>query len=118
MTQAKNKPSNKDQVLHKAKDYLRQGWLASLGAYAQIQQRGYEVFQKLVKEGEKFNQDIEKRVEKARKTASERRKKANHSVQSTISTVLQRLGLSTNDDVQKLSRRVDTLSNNLKKLNA
>ena len=118
MTKAKTKPSNDNQLIQKTRDYGRQFWLASLGIYANVQQQGNEFFEKLIKEGEKFDKDIDKRVKEARKTASERREKMAQKTQDTVSNLLHRLGMSTHDEIQKLSKRVDTLSNNVKKLSA
>jgi poly(hydroxyalkanoate) granule-associated protein len=102
-------------------DSSRQIWLAGLGAFAKAQQEGVKAFDVLVKQGE----EIEQRTKKAATDTAEGMKSAAVEAQAKMSgtwdkleqvfedrvaRALNRLGVYTAADVNKLSARVEELS--------
>lgn len=117
-----------DSVVDSARDI----WLAGLGAFAVAQkesgkviEQGNKLFEKLVEEGGKIETntrkdvegkvtdlrgDVESRVESVRRQASDNWDKLENVFEDRVARVLGRLGVPTADDVNKLSARVQKLS--------
>ncbi len=116
------------QVVDSARDI----WLAGLGAMAVAQkesgklvEQGNKLFDKLVEEGTKIEQStrkdvegkvtslrggVESRVDSVRKQASDNWDKLETLFEERVARVLGRMGVPTADDVNKLSARVQKLS--------
>jgi len=116
------------QVVDSARDI----WLAGLGAFSMAQQesgklveQGNKLFDKLVEEGGKLETstrkdvegtvsnlrgDVESRVDAVRKQATDNLDKLENVFEERVARVLGRLGVPTADDVNKLSARVQKLS--------
>ena len=106
-------------------------WLAGLGAFARAQQEGTKVFEALVKQGEQL-QDKTKRV--ATETAAAARgaatagakevqqmaggtwDKLEQVFEDRVERALSKLGVYTQNDVQRLAARVDELAAAVNKL--
>jgi poly(hydroxyalkanoate) granule-associated protein len=99
-------------------------WLAGLGAFARTQEESEKLFQSLVTEGEKVEQqarqNAEARIEEARGKVVEFRGKANQQFdrleemfQERVARVLNRLGVPTQDDIQELTKRVEALNESI-----
>ena len=121
-------------------DSAREIWLAGLGAFAVAQEesgklleQGSKLFEKLVAEGSKLEQDtrkttegavsgikggVESRVEAVKQQASDNWDKLETVFEERVSRVLGRLGVPTADDVNKLSARVQKLSREVSKMSA
>jgi poly(hydroxyalkanoate) granule-associated protein len=117
-----------DQVVDSARDI----WLAGLGALSVAQkesgkvlEQGNKLFDKLVEEGSKLERntrkdvegavtdlrdDVESRVESVRKQASDNWDKLENVFEERVARALGRMGVPTADDVNKLSARVQKLS--------
>jgi poly(hydroxyalkanoate) granule-associated protein len=102
-------------------------WLAGLGAFAKTQQGGGKLFEALVKEGEKIEaltrkatdemfEQVKGRVEEVRGKASEKLDKLEQAFQDRVARALNRLGVPTNEDVQEISKRLEALSDSIRKL--
>ena len=106
-------------------DSSRQIWLAGLGAFARAQAEGTKVFESLVKQGE----SLESRTRKAaadtaalaRGAATAKVKEVQKGVGGTwdkleqvfedrVARALSKLGVYTQNDVERLAERVDVLS--------
>src|SRR5262245_39782023 len=89
-------------------------WLAGLGAAAEVEEEGRELFDRLVKRG----RPVEKRRKKAAKAMAERARSTAREfgklVQDTVAYesrgLLKRLNVMTLEDVKILSARLETLS--------
>ena len=114
-------------------DSAREIWLAGLGAFSfaqdeggKIIEQGNKLFEKLVSEGvrlEKKTRDVaenavgdikdevESKVGAVRKQAVDNWDKLENIFEDRVARVLGQLGVPTADDVNKLSARVQTLSN-------
>ena len=106
-------------------------WLAGLGAFARAQQEGTKVFEALVKQGEQL-QDRTRRVATetaaaARGAATARAKEMQQMAGGTwdkleqvfedrVARALSKLGVYTQNDVQRLAVRVDELAEAVNKL--
>ena len=99
-------------------------WLAGLGAFARTQEESEKLFQSLVTEGEKVEQqarqNAEARIEEARGKVVEFRGKANQQFdrleemfQERVAQVLGRIGVPTQDDIQELTKRVEALNESI-----
>jgi poly(hydroxyalkanoate) granule-associated protein len=124
-----------DQVVDSARDI----WLAGLGAFSMAQtesgklvnqgsklvEQGNKLFDKLVEEGSKIEKNtrkdvegtvvnirggVESKVDLVRKQATDNIDKLENLFEERVARVLGRLGVPTADDVNKLSARVQKLS--------
>ena len=102
-------------------------WLAGLGAFAKTQEEGGKLFEALVKEGEEIEaltrkatdemfEQVKGRVEEVRGKASEKLDKLERAFQDRVARALNRLGVPTNDDIQEISKRIEALSDSIRKL--
>jgi poly(hydroxyalkanoate) granule-associated protein len=138
LKKAKAKLETGDTETVKEKD-LAQGvlnsshqiWLAGLGAFSRAQQEGTKVFESLVKQGEQL-QDRTKRVATetaaaARGAATAKAKEMQQMAGGTwdkleqvfedrVARTLSKLGVYTQNDVQRLAARVDELAEAVNKL--
>ena len=112
-------------------DSSHQIWLAGLGAFSQAKQEGTKLFEALVKQGEQL-QDRTKRVATetaaaARGAATAKAKemqqmeggtwdKLEQVFEDRVAKALSKLGVYTQNDVQKLAARVDELAEAVNKL--
>ena len=112
-------------------DSSHQIWLAGLGAFSRAQQEGTKVFEALVRQGEQF-QDKTKRVATetaaaARGAATAKAKEMQQMAGGTwdkletvfedrVARALSKLGVYTQNDVQRLAARVDELADAVNKL--
>jgi poly(hydroxyalkanoate) granule-associated protein len=114
-------------------DSAREIWLAGLGAFSfaqsesgKIIEQGNKLFDKLVAEGQKLEKKtrdvaesavgdirggVESKVDAVRKQAVDNWDKLENIFEDRVARVLGQLGVPTADDVNKLSDRVQTLSN-------
>jgi poly(hydroxyalkanoate) granule-associated protein len=114
-------------------------WLAGLGAFSVAQaesgkliEQGNKLFEKLVSEGKKLEKktrdvadsavgdlkgDVESKMGAVRKQAADNWDKLENIFEERVARVLGRLGVPTAEDIDKLSRRVQTLSRRVTELN-
>jgi poly(hydroxyalkanoate) granule-associated protein len=115
-------PSDPDKGLAQAVlDSSHQIWLAGLGAFAKAQKGGAEVFDTLVKQGEGLEAKTRSAADAARGAAKAGAKemqalaggtwdKLEQVFENRVARALGRLGVHSAADVQKLTARVDELS--------
>jgi poly(hydroxyalkanoate) granule-associated protein len=107
-----------DSGIDKLRIAGRNLWLAGLGAVAEVEEGGRELFDRLVERGV----PVEEKQKKLTETVAERASKAARSfsklVEETVEFesrgMLKRLNLMTSEDIKILSARLETLS---KKIN-
>jgi poly(hydroxyalkanoate) granule-associated protein len=105
---------NDTQLVATIRESATQIWLAGLGAFAKAQEEGGKVFEALVKEGESV-QDRAKKVADEKFTevkskATENWDKLEQVFEDRVERALSKLGVYTQNDVQRLAARVDELS--------
>lgn len=119
---AKKKTTKKQKT--ELKDSLYQVWLAGLGALATAEEEGGKLFKSLVKKGEKYEKSVKIPVDKAAKsvkgTVKDVRSKAGKTVKKFeaalddhVDAALNRIGVPTNKEIAKLTRKVDRLTKKL-----
>jgi poly(hydroxyalkanoate) granule-associated protein len=124
--QTKETPRNdtlQDELTKRGRDV----WLAGLGALATVEEEGSKLFQRLVDRGQEFENERREELEKASKKAREQRdealaqiEEASEETQSllmdTVNTALERFGVPTRNEVDRLSDKVETLSKQVDEL--
>jgi polyhydroxyalkanoate synthesis regulator phasin len=89
-----------DQLSSMVRDSAQRIWHAGLGAFSKTQEEGAKVFKALVKEG---------------KSLEARTRKLAEAKVSEMGRALDRVGVSTNRDIQALAKRVETLTASIQK---
>ena len=101
-------------------DFGRQFMLAGLGAAEKARADGGKLFDRLVEEGEKVEAQgrkaAEKRANAFKEETTKRGKDLDKAVKDGLAKVLNGLGIPTNDEIEKLSKRVDSLNDSINKL--
>lgn len=108
----------------------QQIWLAGVGAFGRAQAEGTKLFDGLVKEGLNFEQSarkfagsqaevvrdaVESKVDQARERAVDTWDRLEKVFEDRVHKALVKLGVPGRDDVTGLSRRVDALTNELRR---
>lgn len=108
----------------------QQIWLAGVGAFGRAQQEGTKLFEGLVKEGLNLEQSarkfaggqaevvrdvVESKVGQARERAADTWDRLEKVFEDRVHKALVKLGVPARDDLVGLSRRVDTLTNELRR---
>lgn len=98
----------------------QQIWLAGLGAFAKAQAEGTKLFESLVKEGEAVQARTSKtagtQVAQLTKTAAGAWDRFEHVFEDRVSKSLNKLGVPTYGDIQKLTKHVDVLNASVQEL--
>ena len=89
-------------------------WLAGLGALSKAQAEGTKLFDSLVKEGEAAQERAAKsaggQIAQLTRTASDAWDRFEHVVEGRVSKTLNKVGVPSYGDIQKLTRHVDVLN--------
>ncbi len=118
----KDTTANENQIIKMVKDSAHQIWLAGLGAFVKTQQEGNKLFESLVQEGEKIESRTKKSAEEKLETMKNKVPdnstwdKLEQVFENRVSRALGQLGVPTRNDVLNLSKRVEDLSDSVKKL--
>jgi len=101
-------------------NYPRQIWLAGLGALVLTQEEGNRLFDNLVQRGAELENDsrqlANQRLHGVRHQVSGTFNKLEQVFQDRVARALNSLGVPTDDDIQELSRRVETLNRHIQAL--
>ena len=118
------------------KKYTKQIWLAGLGAFSRAEEEGNRLFDSLVKVGEELEtktQDIADSTveavgevkERMTERVSDTKERVERALDERVNLTLSRIGLASHREVtqlmeliERLDKKVDALSEELKKLNA
>jgi poly(hydroxyalkanoate) granule-associated protein len=96
---------------------VEQVWLAGLGALALTEQEGMRFFRSLVKRGETVERRTRAQLQEAMAAAREVPATAMSRLESgmdqTMTSVLHRIGVPTQDDIASLTRRIEGLTSTL-----
>jgi poly(hydroxyalkanoate) granule-associated protein len=106
------------------KDSLHQIWLAGLGAFATAEEEGGKLFKSLVKKGRTYEKSVKIPVDKAAKSvkgtvkdvrskAGKTMKKFESALDDHVDAALGRIGVPTQKEIAKLTRKVDRLTKKL-----
>lgn len=102
------------------RDSANQIWLAGLGAFAKAQSEGNKVFEALVAEGQRMQDETkaaaDERIAEARKTAVGAWDKLEKVFEDRVARALHSLNVPTRKDIDTLSKRVAELTAATEKL--
>jgi poly(hydroxyalkanoate) granule-associated protein len=127
MTRSSEHKQNQKPTASLLPEPASQIWLAGLGALARARQEGGKLFEALIKEGEEVEAltrktaddmltQMKSKVEAVRGKATDKIDRLEQAFQDRVARALGRLGVPTNDDFQEIARRVETLSDSLRRL--
>ena len=98
-------------------------WLAGLGALAKAEEEGTKVFHNLVEAGEQFEARGKKRftlvkgkVQEARDAAEKEIEKLGETLDDKVANAVQKLGVPSRDEIQRLTKRVEELTAKVDKI--
>ncbi len=124
-----NAQAQTEQLSKKLSESAQQVWLAGVGAFGRAQAEGTKLFEALVKEGMGFEQTarrfaggradvvrdaVENRVVQARERATDTWDRLEKVFEDRVQRALVKLGVPGRDDLADLSRRVETLTAELR----
>jgi poly(hydroxyalkanoate) granule-associated protein len=109
--------SIQDELTQRGRDV----WLAGLGALATVEEEGSKLFGRLVDRGKEFEHERRSELQTARKKAQEQRDEALEQLEEageetqtlltdTVNKALERFGVPTRTEVDRLSTKVETLA--------
>jgi poly(hydroxyalkanoate) granule-associated protein len=128
---AKEPPESAKDLSESVLNSSHQIWLAGLGAFSRAQAEGMKVFETLVKQGERLEERTKRAASDtaaaargaARAKAKEMQQmaggtwdKLEHVFEDRVERALSKLGVYTQNDVQRLAERVDELSDAVNQL--
>lgn len=105
----------------------RDVWLAGLGALATVEEEGTKLFNRLVDRGKNFEEERKEELEAASETAREQRDEALAQIEEageetrtllteTVNAALERFGVPSRTEFERLSDKVDALSQKVEDL--
>lgn len=105
----------------------RDVWLAGLGALATVEEEGTKLFNRLVDRGKEFEDERQDELEAASETAREQRDQALAQIEEaseetrsllrdTVNSALERFGVPSRSEFDRLSDKVDALSQQVEEL--
>jgi poly(hydroxyalkanoate) granule-associated protein len=118
------------------KKYTKQIWLAGLGAFSRAEEEGNRLFDSLVKVGEELEtkttdiadstvEAVGEVKERMTERVSDTKERVERALDERVNLTLSRIGLASHREVtqlmeliERLDKKVDALSDELKKLNA
>lgn len=121
----KVKPGNEirvdvDRVRKEWTETGRSIWLAGLGAMAQMEEEGRDVFRELVERGRKVEHGqfraIDRTVARTSETVQEWSERVHEALEDTLEGVLRRAGLPSQQDLNRLSAQLDVLARKVDRL--
>jgi poly(hydroxyalkanoate) granule-associated protein len=115
--------SIQDELTKRGRDV----WLAGLGALATVEEEGSKLFGRLVDRGKEFEKERRSELEAAREKAEAQRDDALEQIEeaseetqtlltNTVNKALDRFGVPTRTEVDRLSEKVETLSKQVDEL--
>ena len=128
-TSAKAKPQP-EQLQHTLSETAQQVWLAGVGAFSRAQTEGTRLFETLIKEGLKLEQNavkfaggqadavrgkVENTVGQARDRATDTWDRLEKVFEDRVQRALTKLGVPGREDLAELTRKVDTLTAELRR---
>ena len=112
-----------NKVYDDMRDSAHKIWLAGLGALAKAEEEGTKVFNTLVEAGEEFEARGKKRlklvkgrIDDARDAAESKIEKLGDSLDDKVADAVQRLGVPSRNEIQRLTKRVEELNSKVDKI--
>ncbi len=119
MAQTKSKDDNA-KLVEMVTSSAHNIWLAGLGAFVRAQAEGTKLFESLVKEGEAAQSRATKtagtRIDALTRNTADAWNRIEKVFEDRVSKSLNKLGVPTYGDIEKLSRHVDVLNTSVQEL--
>jgi poly(hydroxyalkanoate) granule-associated protein len=130
---SKAKTQQAEQLSRTLSESAQQVWLAGVGAFSRAQTEGTKLFEALIKEGLKLEQNamkfaggqadavrgaVENTVGQARDRATDTWDRLEKVFEDRVQRALTKLGVPGRDDLAELTRKVDTLTAELRRQGA
>lgn len=131
-TSARASAQQAEQLSKTLSESAQQVWLAGVGAFSRAQTEGTKLFEALIKEGLKLEKNalkfaggqadavrgaVESKVGQARERATDTWDRLEKVFEDRVQRALTKLGVPGRDDLADLSRKVDTLTAELRRQN-
>jgi poly(hydroxyalkanoate) granule-associated protein len=131
-TSTKASAQQAEQLSKTLSESAQQVWLAGVGAFSRAQTEGTKLFEALIKEGLKLEKNalkfaggqadavrgaVESKVGQARERATDTWDRLEKVFEDRVQRALTKLGVPGRDDLAELSRKVDSLTAELRKQN-
>jgi poly(hydroxyalkanoate) granule-associated protein len=131
-TSAKAGAQQAEQLSKTLSESAQQVWLAGVGAFSRAQTEGTKLFEALIKEGLKLEKNalkfaggqadvvrgaVESKVGQARERATDTWDRLEKVFEDRVQRALTKLGVPGRDDLAELTRKVDSLTAELRKQN-
>lgn len=105
----------------------REVWLAGLGALATVEEEGTKLFNQLIDRGQEFEEERREEIKEVADKARDQRDEALSQIEEigeetqstlteTVNTALERFGVPSQTEVDRLADKVDTLSQQVEEL--
>lgn len=111
------------KVYDDMRDSAHKIWLAGLGALSKAEEEGTKVFHNLVEAGEEFEARgkerftlVKGKVQEAREAAENQFEKLGDTLDDKVASAVQKLGVPSRDEIQRLTRRVEELTAKVDKI--
>lgn len=116
-----------DEIQNELTKRGREVWLAGLGALATVEQEGTKLFGRLVDRGKEFEGERREKLKEASEEVSEKSDEALEQLEEmgeetqtllldTVNSALERFGVPTRSEVDRLTEKVETLSKQVDEL--
>jgi len=130
-TSAKTKAQQAEHLNRTLSESAQQVWLAGVGAFSRAQTEGTKLFEALIKEGLKLEQNamrfaggqadavrgkVETTVGQARERATDTWDRLEKVFEDRVQRALVKLGVPTHEDLTDLAQRVDGLTSELRRV--
>jgi len=132
-TSTKANAAQAEQLSKTLSESAQQVWLAGVGAFSRAQTEGTKLFEALIKEGLRLEENalrfaggqadavrgaVESKVGQARERATDTWDRLEKVFEDRVQRALTKLGVPGRDDLAELTRKVDTLTAELRRQNA
>ncbi len=132
-TAARANTAQAEQLSKTLSESAQQVWLAGVGAFSRAQTEGTKLFEALIKEGLKLEKNalkfaggqadvvrgaVENKVGQARERATDTWDRLEKVFEDRVQRAMTKLGVPGRDDLAELSRKVDSLTAELRKQNS
>jgi len=127
MTEHKATRTDTDALQDELTKRGREVWLAGLGALATVEEEGSKLFNRLVDRGQEFEEERKDEIEDVSEKARKQRNEALAQIEeageetrtlltNTVNRALERFGVPTRSEVDRITERVETLSRQVDEL--
>jgi len=120
MAKKKGKETTVESLPETVSERGREVWLAGLGALSTAEEEGTKLFHRLIKKGQDYEKEGRKQIKEVSETVEKQQDAISERVRSTVAetveVALERFGVPTQAEVEKLTKQVDRLTKKVEQL--